>query len=121
MAVIVDIVLGSPVANAALGVVRQQAEDASGETKMQSFSQDGMMKDQGAVSKERIDSKRVAEDAIHRARNSLELRNFLDSNKSDRDRMDDIKRKMDDQVAQLERNSQALADKINNSKRNDSP
>lgn len=109
IAVIVDILLGSPVANAALSVARkdeQQNEESSSDRGKQQRTATA------TTTKERIDSKQVAQDAVNRARNTLELRNFLDSNKSDWDRMEEMKRKMDEQAAVLERNSMSLQAKL---------
>lgn len=66
--VLVDILLGSPLANSALKPLRGDQPQADGET--------GDRANQDAVSrsKERVDSDRVAQDAINRAESALELR-----------------------------------------------
>ena len=66
--VLVDILLGSPLANSALKPLRGDQPQADGEA--------GARANQDAVSrsKERVDSDRVAQDAIARAESALELR-----------------------------------------------
>lgn len=58
--------------------------------------------------KERIDSEQVAQAALDKARNSLELRNYLEAQKTDWDRMEEIRKKMDQDMAKLD---ETLAEK----------
>lgn len=105
-AVILDILLGSPLAHAALRAGRPPPADGTATT---TVKQDAPVR-QG--SPERIDSQRVADDAVNRARNTLELRAFLAANKSDADRLRDLRRTMDEQAALLDQNTEALAAQI---------
>jgi hypothetical protein len=50
-----------------------------------------------------IDTEAFAQAALDKASATLELRNYLDSNKSDWDKMEDIKREMDKQMQDLDR------------------
>lgn len=59
-------------------------------------------------SKERIDTEKYAQAAIDKARNTLELRQFLDERKTDWDKMEDMKRKLDADMQDLD---QDLADR----------
>lgn len=52
--------------------------------------------------KERIDSEQVAQEALDRARNSMELRQYLDAQKTDWDRMEEMRKKMDQQMADVD-------------------
>jgi wobble nucleotide-excising tRNase len=54
--------------------------------------------------KERVDSEQVAQAALDKARNTLELRDYLDKQKTDWDRMEEMRKKMDQQVAELDQN-----------------
>lgn len=112
-AVIIDILLGSPVANTALRALNPK-EESEEDTNKKHVSQT-------TSSKERIDSRKVADAAVQKAKYTLELRNYLESNKSDYDRMQDLKRQMDQQQAVLEQNSQALASQIQQQQRRQPP
>jgi hypothetical protein len=90
--VLLDILLGSPLANAVLKPLRGAQEVLTKE------GNDGgdMNNSSGrARSKERIDSEKVAQQAIDKAQNMLELKNYLESRKTDWDRMEDMKRNLD--------------------------
>jgi hypothetical protein len=93
-AVLVDILLGSPLANAFLKPLRdaqeqpQEKEDSDVKT--------------ASKSKERIDTDKVAQAAIERAQNTLELRNYLDARKTDWDRMEEMKRSLDREMQNLD-------------------
>jgi hypothetical protein len=54
--------------------------------------------------KERVDSEQVAKAALDKARNTLELRDYLDKQKTDWDRMEEMRKKMDRQVVELDQN-----------------
>lgn len=102
--VLIDILLGSPLANSLLKPMRgdevnkEEEDDARVQTNR---------------SKERIDSEAVARAAIARAQGVLELRKFLDESKTDWDRFEEMKRKLDSQMegldADLEQREQSLA------------
>lgn len=76
--VLLDIVLGSPFANSLLKPLRGDQAETEGQ-------EGGADANAAAVSrsKERVDSERLAQDAIARAENALELRRFLDERKTD--------------------------------------
>mmetsp|Transcript_16601 Transcript_16601/g.23398 ORF Transcript_16601/g.23398 Transcript_16601/m.23398 type:complete len:191 (+) Transcript_16601:114-686(+) len=82
--VILDILLGSPLANAVMAPLRPP-QDGEDEIATKSTTNP----------KERIDSAQVAQEALDRARNSMELRNYLDANKSDEQRYDEIRKQID--------------------------
>lgn len=54
--------------------------------------------------KERVDSEQVAQAALDKARNTLELRDYLDQQKTDWNRMEEMRKKMDQQVVELDQN-----------------
>ena len=118
--VLLDIVLGSPVANSVLQNARNSIDEDETEP--------GRPKDAAAAttpsgsvdsrprgsrttggglpsnrnSKPRIDVDAVAKQALDKAEGVTMLREYLDSRKTDWDRMEDLKRKMDQQMAQLD-------------------
>jgi hypothetical protein len=54
--------------------------------------------------KERVDTDAIAEATLQRARYSMELRKFLDENKTDEQRYEEMRKKSDQQATQLENN-----------------
>jgi hypothetical protein len=93
--VILDILLGSPLANMALAPLRGALDDSQ--------SGDGNGKASNSEkSKERIDSEQVAKAALDRAQNVKELRNMLEKQKTDWDRMEDLKRSLDKEMQNLD-------------------
>lgn len=120
--VLVDILLGSPFANKVLSFARPPSEDddddgdrfeksKGGEDTYQMVSEifQGSGKKQqphlsgsGGKKRERIDVDSFAKAAIERAEGVTELREYLDSQKTDWDRMEELKRKMDDQMERLD-------------------
>lgn len=86
--VIVDILLGSPLANMALAPMKRQTQDEEGNDKQEKTPL-------RVSSKSRIDAGKVAEEALNKAQNVLELRKFLDERKTDYDRMQDMKNELD--------------------------
>ena len=114
--VIIDILLGSPMANGLLNKIRPTANDTTNE--LLNFDDTNSRQSQNnKPSKERIDSQKVAQDAIQRARYTLELRSFLDAQ---RDPVVELQRKMDQQEALLEQNQKKLKVEMQRSK-NDKP
>lgn len=108
--VLIDIVLGSPLANMLLKPMRGDQEeegDDTGEGKKASGAKNDITR-----SKERIDSEQVAKAAIDRAQNALELRRFLDERKTDWDRMEDMKRKLDAEMQDLDEDLQAREESL---------
>ena len=57
--------------------------------------------------KERIDSEKVAQVALDKARSTLELRNYLEEQKTDWDRMEEMRKKMDQQMAEMDQQKKA--------------
>ena len=109
--VIIDILLGSPLANMALGPMKRasekgNSEDASGENSNGGnslFSTFGNGTSGGASrSKERVDSEAIARAAIDKAQNTLELKRFLEENKTNEQKYDEIRRKIDKQMDELD-------------------
>ncbi|CAB9517311.1 expressed unknown protein [Seminavis robusta] len=91
--VIVDILLGSPVANSVLGVMRAPPEDDAADEKAPIA-----VKTKG----ERIDSSEVANEALEKARNALEWQEYKETTKTDTDRMEEMRRKMDNQLRAMD-------------------
>lgn len=54
--------------------------------------------------KERLDTNAVANEALQRARYSMELRRFLDENKTDEQKYAEMRKKIDQQAEDLEDN-----------------
>jgi hypothetical protein len=98
--VLIDILLGSPLANTLLKPMRPDGDE--GEAQGEEKASKNINR-----SKERIDTDAVAQAAIDRATNTLELRRFLDERKTDWDRMEDMKRKMDAEMQDLDDDLQA--------------
>lgn len=94
-AVILDILLGSPVANMALSPLREAQEGNDGGGGKEKAPSDG-------TSKERVDSDQIAKAALDRAQNMLELKNMLEKQKTDWDRMEELKRSLDRQMQNLD-------------------
>lgn len=97
---ILDIVLGSPAANSVMGLMRPP------ENNEQDDAEEGMprrvKRRSQASSKERIDSMAVAQAAIDKANATLELKRFLEDKKTDWDKMEEIRKKMDRQMEELD-------------------
>lgn len=88
-AVIMDILLGSPMANAVMAPLRPK--DTVGTNNKASTT--------GTTNpKERVDTLALANAAVERAKNTLELRRYLDENKTDWQKLEDIKKKMDTEM-----------------------
>lgn len=118
VAVIIDILLGSPLANLALGPMKRASEKgATGGDSMQDedggggggslFSAFGGSDTSGGVKdsgrgRERVDSFAIAQAALNKAEGTLELKRFLEENKSDEDRFEDMRKKINRQMEELE-------------------
>ena len=110
--VIVDILLGSPLANLALAPMKRASEQGSGgETDDNDdgsgggslFSSFGEGEDKAqSRSKERVDSEAIAQAALDKAMGTLELKRFLEENKSDEERYEDVRKKIDRQMQELD-------------------
>jgi hypothetical protein len=100
--VLTDIVLGSPVANKVMSGMRPPAEGetvdgdskASSKTKVDPVAQ---------KKQERVDTQAYARAALNKAENTLSLRKYLDENKSETEKMNDLKRIMDKQMEELDK------------------
>jgi hypothetical protein len=63
--------------------------------------------------KERVDSDALAQAALDKARYSMELRQFLEANKTDQQRYEEMRKKLDKQTEQLEDNLEKVFDSKN--------
>lgn len=99
--VLVDIVLGNPVANKVLGGMRPPDEQNADKNARAAGSSTVDQDNQRKIA--RIDTEAFAQAALDKASNTLELRSYLENNKSDYDKMEDIKRKMDIEMDALDR------------------
>ena len=97
--IIIDILLGNPLANAVLKPMRPE-EDTDGSDMEEN-------KVDKPRSKARIDAELVAQQALDKANNTLELRNFLEERKTDYDRMEEMKRKLDATMQDLDEDLEA--------------
>lgn len=95
--VIGDILLGSPVVNLILAPMQRQIDEENCE-------QNPVGATRIKNPKERVDSEQVAKAALDKARNTLELTDYLDKQKTDWDRMEEMRKKMDRQVVELDQN-----------------
>lgn len=113
--VLIDIVLGSPVANGVLAPLRGDAEAANEEGGDQPQSQFGFggggNLDKTKL-KERVDSEKLANEAITRAQNALELRRYLDDRKTDFDRMEEIKKQLDEGMQDFDSSYDSTAKRL---------
>mmetsp|Transcript_27885 Transcript_27885/g.56916 ORF Transcript_27885/g.56916 Transcript_27885/m.56916 type:complete len:224 (-) Transcript_27885:206-877(-) len=115
--VIIDILLGSPLANIALGPMRRASEKgATGDSNRDCSAENGgggsLFSGLGGTTgnskidigknKERVDSEAIAQAAIDKARNTLELKRFLEENKTNEQRYDEMRRKIDKQMNELD-------------------
>jgi hypothetical protein len=98
--VLVDIALGSP---AAKGAFSSMQPPAPGELPPPKTSGTSTVDPLEEKKKQRIDTQAVAFQALDKAAAALELRRYLDSRKSDYDRMEDMKAVMDQQMNDLDR------------------
>jgi len=118
--VIIDILLGSPIANLALEPMKRASEKgAAGDNKQSNddgdtdsgggslFSPYTGQSDysSGAVSgrgTERVDTNAIAQAALDKAMGTLELKRFLEENKTDEQRYEDVRKKLDQQMRELD-------------------
>ena len=57
---------------------------------------------EGGRNKERVDSSAIAQAALDKARNTMELKRFLEENKTDEQRYEEGGKKIDRQMSQLD-------------------
>jgi hypothetical protein len=107
--VLIDILMGSPLANGVLKPLRDAQEvltkEGDGDERNRSSAR--------ALSKERIDTDKVAQEAIDKAQNALELKRYLESRKTDWDRMEDLKRNLDKTMQELDNDLKAREESLN--------
>jgi hypothetical protein len=113
-AVILDILLGSPLANAALGPMKRASEKGASGNNAQGSDGDGggsvggsLFSNRGSGgrvdrSKERVDSEAIAKAALFKAINTLELKRFLEENKTDEQQYEEVRKKIDRQMSELD-------------------
>lgn len=118
--VLVDIVLGSPLANLALSPMRRAAAKAE-EQQGGGGGDDGdaaragnfglgkaLNPDLGSAGdvlknpKERVDTATIAQDTLDKARGTLELMEYLENNKSNEQLYEEARKKMDRQLEELD-------------------
>ena len=95
LGVIVDILLGSPVAGAIAAPLRKQVEEMQSETINSGRA--------SRESRERVDTEAIANAALEKVYGAMELKDYLERNKTDRDRMEEMRRKIDMQLSELEK------------------
>uniref|UniRef100_A0A7S4QDS1 Uncharacterized protein n=1 Tax=Ditylum brightwellii TaxID=49249 RepID=A0A7S4QDS1_9STRA len=112
--VILDILLGSPFLNIITAPMKRAAEESqnpsnskstpppssSGGGLMSLFSSPSPTEEQ--IKRERVDSEAIAQAALDKARNSLELRNYLEANKSTEQRYEEIRKQIDNQFDEFD-------------------
>jgi len=87
--VLIDIVLGSPLANTVLKPLKAEIEAEEAQEKSKN-------------TRERIDSEAVAREALDKAQGAVELRRYLEESKTDWDRMEELKKKLDAEMVGLD-------------------
>ncbi len=116
LGVILDILLGSPLANLALGPMRRAAMDKENNSSDSGGGGGGGGGDGDQKvtkpsfirnPKERVDTDAVAQAALDKARNSMELRKFLEENKTDEQRYEEIRKKIDAEAAKFDSNMES--------------
>jgi hypothetical protein len=119
--VIMDIVLGSPIANGIINQLRStttsdtdtEMNTTGNDTELSQRQQQPKSQQINRISKqiERIDSKQIAQDAIQRAQYTMELRNYLNQQ---RDPMIELQRTIQKQTTELEQNQKQLQNEMMN-------
>jgi len=94
--VIGDILLGSPLANLALAPMKRATEGDEEEVGSEGGGERTANKRRRIRNpNERVDADAIGKAAVERARYSMELRTFLEENKSDEDKYEDMRKKID--------------------------
>ena len=93
--IIIDILLGNPLANMVLKPMRPEEES------------DESNKDDKPRSKARVDAELIAQQALDKASNTLELQKYLEESKTDYDRMEEMKKKLDASMQDLDEDMEA--------------
>ena len=117
LGVLLDILLGSPLANLALAPMRRVAESSDNEEGGTDSGSDGMGAGGSVMNtkktflrnpRERVDSEAVGEAALQKARYSMELRQFLEENKTDEQRYEEMRKKIDAEAAAFDSRKKEL-------------
>jgi hypothetical protein len=120
--VLIDILLGSPVANSVLNKARRQDDGYAFPDQSAALDEEEESKEANrrrplpasripaTAAKPRIDVDAYAKAALARAEGVTQLREYLESRKTDYDRMEDMKRRMDQKMEELDRKNRSGAD-----------
>ena len=106
--VLVDIVLGSPLANLALSPMKRAAEEAEEQQGRDGDYGGNFGKALGGAGdvlknpKERVDTASIAQGTLDKARGTLELMEYLENNKSNEQLYEEVRKKMDKQFEELD-------------------
>lgn len=92
--VILDILLGSPLANLALAPMKPNSDENSNSDLTKSTIEN--------KNRERIDSDKLAQEALDKARNFRELRVYLETRKTGNDKISEMKKKFDNQLEKMD-------------------
>jgi len=95
--VIADILLGSPLANLALAPMKNAAmgDEENVDSEGGGIGISSKRKRLINNPNERVDTDAIGKAAVEKARNSMELRRFLEENKSDKDKYEEMGKKID--------------------------
>ena len=91
LGVLLDILLGSPLANAALSPIRGAAE-------VDEISREEEQNDSQSQNTARVDTDAIVQDALDKATGIRELNDYLEKNKTDKQRIEELARKIDKQL-----------------------
>jgi len=97
LGVITDILLGNPLANMAMAPMRDATIDNNDDDVVAADGTTTKKKKKKFVKNpsERIDTDAIGKAAVQKARYSMDLRTFLEENKSDEDKYEDMRKKID--------------------------
>jgi hypothetical protein len=97
--VILDIVLGSPLLNMVTAPLKRRVlleEDSTSTTSPNmDINQPRLGTTRWDKGKERVDTEAIAKEALDKANNAIGLRDYLERNKTDKDRMEQLQREID--------------------------
>lgn len=96
--VVLDIVLGSPLLNMVTAPLKSRIlleEDSTTATTPSMGVNQPRLVTRGGKGKERIDTEAIAKEALDKADSAMALRDYLDRNKTDKDRMEQLQREID--------------------------
>jgi hypothetical protein len=97
--VIIDIALGRPLANSILAPLQGVKDELSQEPQEKNL-------------KERVDTNAIAQEALDQARTMMELKEYLDTNKTDAQKLQELRDKMDKDMQQVDQVLQARQEKL---------